>query len=215
MSSTNKQSIALRSTHLPSTLRPNIIIREQPQVDVALEIAGLLNRLARLYQIPNWDETNTILLTEWVIEAYPAEEMETIRKALTRPFSSGKTWRLTPDTLTEWIGAEIEKQAIERERQAHNFKASEIQKELPEEILKVWKENIDKIPDVKKYSMSDEDVKKEGSEKVNDRTYIRPTDEQVIMNQLHIQWIRENYDSLTGKPKANWTSEEEWLKMDR
>jgi hypothetical protein len=35
---------------------------------------------------------------------------------------------------------------------------------------------------------------------------------QKTKHDLHIQWIRENYDSFTGKPKKEWVSESEWLK---
>lgn len=33
--------------------------------------------------------------------------------------------------------------------------------------------------------------------------------------ELHTQYIRENYEPLSGKPKPNWESEEKWLERNR
>lgn len=199
---------------MPTTLKPSTILKEQEPVEVSIAIAALLKRLAKLYQIPNWDSDNEIILTEWIMENYSNETIETITRALTKPVSKEKTWRLTPDSVGEWMAYEIEKESAERERIAHNYKVSETKQNFPEEILKIWKENIDKVPEKRGYSMSDEDVEKEGALKEPKRTYVRPSDEQVIAYQKHIQWIRENYDSLTGRPKENWISEEEFLKRN-
>lgn len=42
--------------------------------------------------------------------------------------------------------------------------------------------------------------------------YRPPIAAEVIAHDLHIQYIKENYDPYTGKPKEGWISEIEWLK---
>ena len=45
--------------------------------------------------------------------------------------------------------------------------------------------------------------------------YRPPTAETVYLMQLHDAYIRENYDSITGKPKENWMSESEWQRLNQ
>jgi hypothetical protein len=42
----------------------------------------------------------------------------------------------------------------------------------------------------------------------------KPLGESEVINKLlHIEWIRECFDPLTGKPNANWISEDEFLRL--
>lgn len=43
--------------------------------------------------------------------------------------------------------------------------------------------------------------------------YTPPSEEKVLAHDLHIEYLRENYDVYTGKPKEGWISENEWLKL--
>jgi hypothetical protein len=62
--------------------------------------------------------------------------------------------------------------------------------------------------------MSKEEVEMNGQEKPTRRAsaYI-PDPEIVKAKELHIQYIRENYDAITAKPKPNWVEEREWIKL--
>lgn len=44
--------------------------------------------------------------------------------------------------------------------------------------------------------------------------YTPPSSEQVHAKELHLQYIRDNYDPITGKPKAEWIPESEWMKSN-
>lgn len=102
-------------------------MREQSdKFEVLKSIASLLQRLAKLYQIPNWSEENAILLAQWIFDNFKYETFETIRECLYNPPITGqKNWRLTPDTITEWMVLKLDEVAIKREAEHERNKQIE------------------------------------------------------------------------------------------
>lgn len=207
----------LPSNSVMPTLTLNTVIREQPKADLAKAIASLLEKLARLYQIPNWDQMNTMLLTEWIMDTYPAERSETVFKALTRPQNTGKVWRLTPDTISEWMALEIEIEAKERERLYHNAKQpQETPNEWTSEQIQEWLDTISKAVDFPKGpALSDKEVREEGQDKPKEKKTVYPftSVEGIAMRHARTEWARECHDLYTGKPNDNWMSFDEWIKL--
>lgn len=92
--------------------------------------------------------------------------------------------------------------------------------------LQVWKEAIDKTDaegGVKTQSqnmayfnhvkaMTEKEIDREGQERPRPKTYPSTPLSVIEQRELHIQWIKENYDPYTAKPLPGWISEEEWLK---
>jgi hypothetical protein len=102
-------------------------LKEHDNKETKKMIALLIQRLSKLYQIPNWTEENAIMLTEWIFENYKYETMDVISKVLTNPPNTGKqNWRLTPDTIQEWMSIELEKQAEQREKDWEKEKKKEL-----------------------------------------------------------------------------------------
>lgn len=103
------------------------IIREQPdKTETNKFIARLLQRLGKLYQIPNWSEENAVMLAQWIVDSYPYESLDSIQECLYTPPKTGqKNWRLTPDTIQEWMALQLEKEAIKREKQHNKLKLEE------------------------------------------------------------------------------------------
>lgn len=98
------------------------ILKEKPDSrnDIVTIIAGALDKVAAMFQIPNWNTTLAVDLAEWVYLTYQYEELDTIINAITHPsLGESRVYRLTPDVIAEWMGAALEKQAEEREKQ-HN-----------------------------------------------------------------------------------------------
>lgn len=103
---------------LSTTTSKGLIIKEQEAKETKKIIALLLQRLSKLYQIPNWTEENAVILTEWIHENYKYETLDTIMQVLTNPPNTGaKNWRLTPDTIQEWMSIQLEKEAEAREKE--------------------------------------------------------------------------------------------------
>lgn len=97
-----------------------MVLRAQPPVEVISSLVGLLKRVARLYQIPGFKDEDALELADWILERYPTELSETVIRALKNPplVTNWKkdqvtNWRLTPDTIGEWMSIEIEKATAE------------------------------------------------------------------------------------------------------
>lgn len=225
----------MTGTGLTTSLKPGTVLREQPdQRETIKHICQLLRLTAKLYQVPGFDEVSCILLAEWIMEAYPVESIESVTRVLSHPPAifdeygkQIKNWRLTPDTVQSWMSAQIEIDAAQREREVAAFKAKEIAPLKPEEIQEITPETQSAIDRYQKQlaegdkkttywkSVKPDEAKKEGQVKPKHKTasaYI-PDPSLVLKKELHIQYIRENYDAITAKPKPNWVEEREWIKL--
>lgn len=200
-----------------------LVLRELPaeaKVDAQTAICNMLKHLAKLYQIPNWDALNEVLLSDWILETYPTETMETITKALTKPRTVGKTWRLTPDVITEWMSFEIEQETAKREKELHNAKHTE------ESLADGWTDErfeqildaIDKAPGFKRGpALNPQDVRDEGQKKPKERGVIYPytTREEHVARAMRLAWMVECYDPRTGDKLPNWIDFDEWIRLNK
>lgn len=128
---------------LMTSLTSGLILREQQDnTEVIKVIAKLLQRLAGLYQIPNWSEERSVVLAEWVAEYYAFEETESICRVLTTPpplEDANPNWRLTPDTIRAWMSVELERTAERREREHEKTKVDK--EPLPGVDYEAFKKN--------------------------------------------------------------------------
>lgn len=178
-------------------------------------IGDLLDRIATLYQVPGWTQANTVLLSEWIMEAYPYETLETIQKALAKPLTGSKVWRLTPDTITEWMTAEIEREAIRKEKEIHNQKHLEESTEgWTDERLLEWQKVIDQAPGMKPITpMTAKDILREGQVAKKEAYHPSSTEQEHIEHDLRYRYGLACYDVVTGKPNASWVTFEEWKSL--
>ncbi len=109
----------MASTTLTLSSQKSVILREQENKEAAIsDIAKMLHRLAKLYQIPNWDGENAVLLAKWIIANYEYEPLDVVLDCLiTPPLTSDKNWRLTPDTIQSWFTIRLNENAIKREKE--------------------------------------------------------------------------------------------------
>lgn len=105
-------------------LSESVILREQDKNEVLIHIAGLLQRLGKLFQIPNWSEENAVILAEWVYDNYKFDSLKAVTECLKNPPIEGKNWRLTPDTIQEWMSKTLEKVSIQLEKENAVMKES-------------------------------------------------------------------------------------------
>lgn len=155
-------------------MQAGVILKEQPKPDSVQLIADLLSRLARLYQIPNWTPLASVELAEWTYDNYKFEGPETIIKALTNPpAGSDRTWRLTPDTIAEWITKELEALAVEREREALKLKEV-VREELPGIDYNAFQKRI-----LKEGIPKDEPAKERVKSMFEDPEYLKVKDQYV------------------------------------
>lgn len=174
-----------------------------------------------MYQIPNFDEESCILLAVDTIERYQYEPVETLIKCLERPPSTGeKNWRLTPDTISEWMRITLEREADRLELEHQNQKTKKIEFEVKTDISaeteKMIQDYINSLSDFKKApALSQEYIKQNGqrnAKKVSHSSgYVQPSLEDVALREAKRIWALENTDLLTGKRLPDSLSFDEWM----
>lgn len=93
-----------------------IILAEQDKGEAITLIAYLLQRLSKLYQLTNWTNENAVFLAEWIYDNYKFDSLDDVIKCLKNPpHTENKQWRLTPDTIKEWMKIILEERADQRE----------------------------------------------------------------------------------------------------
>jgi hypothetical protein len=66
--------------------------------------------------------------------------------------------------------------------------------------------------DMKKIKQEDEGR----VEKVSySKGYVPPTEEEILKRDLHLEYVRQNFDAISGKKKENWMPEEQWLELQK
>ncbi len=153
------------------------------------------------------------------IDRFSCEKIETVIECLSKPPSTGqKNWRLTPDTISEWMAISIERESerLEREHQKHKTKTIEFT--APEDLSDETKDMIQKFLDgLKCHQMAplpegyaEEFGQRKPKKVAHSSGYVQPTKERVIEHKLQLQWMRECFDPITGERNENYLSFEEW-----
>lgn len=125
------------------TLSKSVILKEQDSKEVLKRVSNLVHRVARLYQIPSWNEESSVTLAEWICNEYRYEALESVEDCLMNPPSGdGKTWRLTPDTIREWMLPQLEKAALELERENAKYK-EQVKEPLPKVDYESFKKRLE------------------------------------------------------------------------
>lgn len=186
-------------------MRTDIILAEQPdKKEVIKTIAKLLQRLSKLYQLPNWSEENAVILAEWVFDTYRYDSMDDLIECLSKPPQTydehgniESNWRLTPDRIQKWMSVQLEKTAIKRE----NHRQPSALEMLPDDKLKEIQEAILQSDVKPVVPITEQEIKREGREKPAKPVYIQPDENYLRMQELKMQFGRECCDLHTGRPK--------------
>jgi len=199
------------------TLKPNLAIRLQDRKTLYRELFLSIMKLAKLYAVPQFDNTNGELLTEWILDEYKHQDLDLIQETLRNPPRlNDQAWRLTPDTLREWIDLTRIKRAdlkIKEESQKRQETINENMAQLSPETQKMVADYIASLmPEKTTYQMTKEEIKEEGKIRPKQKraVYNSTPKEEVIMKELKRRYYIECYDKYTGKPLDNWLSFEEW-----
>jgi hypothetical protein len=126
----------------------------------------------------------------------------------------GDIYRLDAAVITSWMQKYLEEkyQVIENNLMKEKENPFMIESSAPKGNGKTM---LDLLIEATGYVPS-ETQKNNSEENSYQREKIRytpPTVDEVRKRNLHIQYIRENYDPITSKPKGGWMSESEWLKV--
>ena len=184
------------------------------------EICSLLNRLIKIYQIPNCDNETVMYLAEWIMDHYKHHDFALIQESLINPPRNDfNTWRLTPDTISIWIEQTQNKRANKAiaEESRMRQEAETTKHQYSPETEKMIQEYINSLAGFKEVqAMTDADVNKYGqSRPVKKQSasagYVAPDKEYIIMKELRRRYHIENFDKVTGKALSRAVSFEEWI----
>lgn len=121
--------------------------------------------------------------------------------------------KLDAATIMSWMGKHIEEKSMYRERDATTAKIEE-EKDVKDPDYKAFKKRLEEERKIQKDGKLTEFKRRQAEAKViiENIGYKPPAADEVRKRELHIKWIRENYDSISGKPKPGWMAENDWLK---
>ena len=199
-----------------------MVLREQPNKPILeTHIASLLIRIAKMYQIPNFDEESALILAVDTIERFQYDPVDVLVKCLTKPPHTGqKNWRLTPDTISEWMAITLETEADNLEREHRKAKSVQLEFEVPQDISietqKKIQDYIDSLSGFQKIApLPDDYIKEYGQrnpKKVSHSSgFLQPSREKVIENRLRIEWMKESFNHQTAERLPDSLSFDEWI----
>jgi hypothetical protein len=179
-----------------------------------IRAAEMLNIDQRLnlqnHQIPT--------IAQGIIESFPNESLEDIVLCLRRGVMGRydeKLLRLDGAMITQWMYKYLEEKynVVEARLMSEKDNFYAVKKsDKPEDqpnpdrnLLSLLKTVIGPLPETETNNAKENEYQRE---KIR---YSPPTDDDVRTKELHIQWIRENYDPITSKPKPNWIPEQQFL----
>jgi len=132
-----------------TTLSTSVILKEQTdKVEVIKVFAALLERIAMLWQIPNWSAHNSVILAEWIFDHYKYEPLDLIMNVLKDPKpAEDKIFRLTPDVIQNWMASALEDQAVRLEKENEQLKKDQRQIAESKDWTEFYKEHFFKFRD--------------------------------------------------------------------
>lgn len=191
------------------------VLSELPQETVIKVLVSSLMKLAKLYQIKDFDTETAVLNAHWITQNYKHEQLETCTRCLENPPSLGeRIWRITPDVISSWMEAVLDKFYSEREKTIHNQKFIETEAEgEADPRLEEWLKELEKKEGIR--PISKDDVIYEGGEKPKKPRYVAPPPEYVILADLRVKYANECTDLHTGKVNPGMPSFDEWLMQNK
>lgn len=181
---------------------------------IELFLAGQLFKLKTNVNIDdrlNLQDHQIPEIAAMLIERYPVESLEDFILCFKRGALGwyGPIFKLDGSTICEWVAKYLEEK--------YQFKEAE--ETRAKEIFDPNETVIDYEAYKKRMEVQDAEAKKNNSNtveneyqrfKLNNPVHIT-TKEEIIAKELHIQYIRENYDAKTGHKLPGWISEDKWL----
>lgn len=207
-------------------MRQDLIIAEQPdKKDVIKLIANMLNRLASLYQIQGWSENRAADLAFWVYDNYKYDSIEDVIECFANPpENQERDYRLTPDTIREWMSTRLEQTASKREnhqahyqpeKETHNQPMPNVDKLLNKFLAELKESKIADVPKLTKKEIREEGQSTPPIKKATASAQFLTTPEQAELKSLKIEWARIYTDLYTGKVKEGAPTFEQFVESKK
>lgn len=164
-----------------------------------------------------------------LVKEYPNETIADFKICFDKASNGayGKIWKLDGVEVGLWVKSYLDEKYIVLENQLMKEKEvyhNQVQSSKVD-YLQLWKEAIElgEHPDASKpmslnmsklnylKEITQKEINSEGQEKPARKFYASTSKEESDKFDLHLQWIRENFDARTGDKKPTWIPENEWL----
>lgn len=170
--------------------------------------------LIQIISLVNIDERLTInkvqvpMISEMIFDTWKYVSIELISLALKRGAMGlyGTIYRLDISVLNEWIQKAVDEQSQLQE-------AGWTKEKQKDEKRKVDYDAFKKRLDSERRKQNELEVitRESRIQEISAPKYTSPTEEEVINHALHFEWIKANFDAITGERLPTWLSESEWL----
>lgn len=203
--------------------------RESIEACLALEIAKVSNMITAG---GNLRQGQAVEIARELIAEHPHESLEDFCLCLRRGIKGiyGDIFRFDVVVIFGWLKKYLDEkyQALENklmEEKDNQYEplvpnmepphsetlTDEVKKKKERERLKAWLDAI-KAVDAKKITpMSEQDIKLEGQAKPKANHYPVTTLSQAQKHELHVEWVRHNFDKYTADKLPTWKPEQEWI----
>jgi len=180
---------------------------------IAVEITKLKSRI-NVDDRLNVQASQIPFICASLIDMFPNESLADFKICFERGamgrYSGGKLLRLDGAVLADWMQSYLDEkyQAVEerlmREKDNTGFEQSKEMADADTWLAR-WKESIGFKPSEKtpQKQVADYETAK--------MRYKPPSPNELKIKYWHSQWIKENFDLQSGKPKPEFMEEREWL----
>jgi len=176
-----------------------------------------LNKLAMLLNIDNrlnLQAHQMPFLAESLVDMFPNESLADFTLCFKKGVLGkyGDIFRLDGAVIMGWMEKYLEEKYHTLETRLKKEK-KEFEDTLPTEAdLKAYNERMEKWKESIGHIEKVADNSKENDFHRSKLKYTPLPQEEIEKKQLHLEWIRENFDAITGKPKPDFIPESDWLK---
>lgn len=172
-----------------------------------------LIKLSALVNVVNNLKPHQIVFTaETIIENYPAESLEDIVLCFRRGAMGyyGKIYhQLDTSTIMGWMAEHIDEKCNYLEKGTKATQEEEKQMQVDYEAFKKKIEQKRKETEIREAKERELDIRR-FVDKADAVKYQTPA-EIAVQKQLHLEWIKQNYHPITGKPLDTWMAEDDWI----
>lgn len=152
------------------------------------------------------------VIAQHLIENYKWESIEDFTLCFRRAAAGlyGEIYRIDGAVIGQWMSRYLDEKYDALEQKKKKLAEQEkkpIQRGFSDHADKCIQQILENLGAPKQ----EENNAKENEFQRTKMSYTPPSYEEVRKKELHRQWVRENHDTISGKPLPNWMSEEDWL----